>query len=60
MSARMTVQRLGRLLADGDVDAVRTAVEATPGLLARTVERDGQGGWTPLHLAVAEGQPDVV
>ena len=26
----------------------------------RTVERDGQGGWTPLHLAVAEGQADIV
>ena len=52
----MTVQRLGRLIAAGDVDAVRTAVEASPGCSARTVERDGQGGWTPLHLAVAEGQ----
>jgi ankyrin repeat protein len=56
----MTVQRLGRLIADGDVDAVRSAVRSTPGLLSRTVEREGQGGWTPLHLAVAEGQPDVV
>ena len=60
MTTRMTVQRLGRLIADGDVDAVRTAVQDTPGLLTRTVERDGQSGWTPLHLAVAEGQPDVV
>jgi ankyrin repeat protein len=56
----MTVQRLGRLIAAGDVDAVRTAVHSAPGLVARTVERDGQGGWTPLHLAVADGQPDVV
>lgn len=56
----MTVHRLAKLIADGDVDAVRTAVQDTPGLLTRTVERDGQGGWTPLHVAVAEGQPDVV
>jgi ankyrin repeat protein len=56
----MTVQRLARLIADGDVDAVRSAVQSTPALLTRTVERDGQGGWTPLHLAVAEGQADVV
>jgi ankyrin repeat protein len=56
----MTVQRLGGLIAAGDVDGVRTAVETSPGLLTRTVERDGQGGWTPLHLAVADGQPDVV
>ena len=60
MTTRMTVQRLARLIADGDVDAVRTAVQNTPGLLTRTVERDGQAGWTPLHLAVAEGQRDVV
>jgi ankyrin repeat protein len=56
----MTVQRLGRLIADGDVDAVRSAVQTTPDLLTRTVERDGQGGWTPLHVAVAEGQAEVV
>jgi ankyrin repeat protein len=56
----MTVQRLTKLIADGDVDAVRTAVQSSPTLLARTVERDGQGGWTPLHVAVAEGQTDVV
>jgi ankyrin repeat protein len=56
----MTVQRLARLIAAGDVDAVRTAVQFSPGLLGRTVERDGQGGWTPLHLAVADAQPDVV
>jgi ankyrin repeat protein len=56
----MTAQRLSRLIADGDVDAVRTAVESAPQLLGSTVERDGQSGWTPLHLAVAEGRPDVV
>jgi ankyrin repeat protein len=56
----MTVQRLQRLIAAGDVDAVRAAVQTSPALLTRAVERDGQGGWTPLHLAVAEGRPDVV
>jgi ankyrin repeat protein len=56
----MTAQRLGRLVAAGDTDAVRVAVTASPGLLGRTVERAGQGGWTPLHLAVADGQADVV
>jgi len=60
VTTRMTVQRLGRLIAAGDVAAVRTAVQGSPGLLARTLERDGQGGWTPLHLAVADGHPDVV
>jgi ankyrin repeat protein len=56
----MTAQRLGRLVVAGDVDAVREAVTASPGLLGRTVERDGQGGWTPLHLAVAEGREEMV
>jgi ankyrin repeat protein len=56
----MTSQRLDRLIADGDVDAVREAVRSSAGLLGRGVERAGQGGWTPLHLAVAEGQADVV
>jgi ankyrin repeat protein len=60
VTTRMTVQRLGRLIAAGDVDAVRSAVQDSPRLLSATVERDGQGGWTPLHLAAAEGQPDVV
>jgi ankyrin repeat protein len=60
MTTRMTVQRLAGLIAAGDVDAVQAAVQASPGLLARTVERDGQSGWTPLHLAVADGKPDVV
>jgi ankyrin repeat protein len=60
VTTRMTVQRLARLITEGDVDSVRTAVEASPALLTRTVERDGQAGWTPLHLAVADGQSDVV
>jgi ankyrin repeat protein len=60
VTTRMTVQRLGRLIAAGDVDAVRTAVQSSPALLSRTVERDGQSGWTPLHVAVAECQADAV
>jgi ankyrin repeat protein len=60
MTTRMTAQRLGRLIAAGDVAAVRTAVTDQPLLLERTVERDGQNGWTPLHVAVAENQPEVV
>ncbi|MCV2488729.1 ankyrin repeat domain-containing protein [Geodermatophilus sp. YIM 151500] len=60
MTIRMTAQRLGRLIAAGDADAVRTAVTDDPRLLQATVERDGQGGWTPVHVAVAEGRGDVV
>ena len=60
MTTRMTAQRLVRLVAAGDADAVRAAVSDSPGLLTRTVERDGQGGWTLLHLAVAEGQEEIV
>jgi hypothetical protein len=60
MTTRMTAQRLGRLIAAGDEDGVSAAVTDNPGLLARTVERDGQAGWTPLHLAVAENQPGIV
>ncbi len=60
MTTRMTPQRLGRLIEDGDADAVREAVTAAPNLLGRTVERSGEGGWTPLHLAVGAGRPDVV
>ena len=60
MTTRMTAQRLARLVAAGDADAVGAAVAADPGLLARTVERNGQAGWTPLHVAVAENQPKVV
>jgi ankyrin repeat protein len=60
MTTRMTAQRLGRLIEAGDVDAVRTAVAESPQLLAHTVERDGQGGWTPLHVAVAEQQGEIV
>lgn len=60
MTIRMTAQRLGRLIAAGDVDAVRAAVTEDPRLLSRTVERGSQGGWTPLHVAVAEGQEEMV
>lgn len=60
MTSRMTSQRLGQLIHDGDADAVREAVSAAPALLGRTVEHAGEGGWTPLHLAVAAGWPDVV
>ena len=56
----MTVQRLVGLVADGDVEGVRTAVARAPQLLGGTVERDGTGGWTPLHVAVALGQADAV
>lgn len=57
---RMTAQRLAGLVAAGDTDAVRNAVQAQPRLLTATVERGGQDGWTPLHVAVAEGRADVV
>ncbi|WP_104525924.1 ankyrin repeat domain-containing protein [Blastococcus atacamensis] len=60
MTTRMTVQRLGRLIADGEVEAVRSAVAEAPRLLSATVEHQGQDGWTPLHLAVAAGRADVV
>lgn len=60
MTTRMTVQRLGRLVADGDAAAVRAAVEAAPRLLDATAERGGDAGWTPLHEAVAEGDEQVV
>jgi ankyrin repeat protein len=60
VTTRMTAQRLSRLIAAGDVDAVRTAVTDSPRLLGVTVEREGQARWTPLHLAVAEGQADIV
>jgi ankyrin repeat protein len=59
VTTRMTVQRLGRLIAAGDAEAIRTALESSTRLLGRTVERDGQGGWTPLHIAVAEGQGEI-
>ena len=59
-TTRMTAPRLARLIADGDAEAVRAAVQDSPRLLTATVERDGQGGWTPLHLAVADGRADVV
>jgi ankyrin repeat protein len=60
MTTRMTAQRLARLIAAGDADAVGAAVTGTPPLLGRTVERDGQRGWTPLHVAVAEQQEEIV
>jgi ankyrin repeat protein len=60
MSNRMTAQRLARLIAASDADGVRAAVTTQPQLLAATVERDGEDGWTPLHLAVAAGQGAVV
>jgi ankyrin repeat protein len=60
VTTRMTAQRLGRFIAAGDVDAVRTAVESSARLLGSTVERSGQGGWTPLHVAVAEGRTEIV
>lgn len=60
MATRMTAPRLGRLVADGDADAVRAALAENPALLARTVEREGQGGWTPLHLAVVARQAEIV
>jgi ankyrin repeat protein len=60
MTTRMTAQRLARLIAAGDVEAVQVAVTENPRLLGRVVERDGQGGWTPLHIAVAEDQEEIV
>ena len=60
MSIRMTAQRLARLIAAGDVDPVLQAVAAEPRLLSTTVERDGQDGWTPLHLAVVAGHTSLV
>lgn len=60
MTTRMTAQRLGRLVADGDAEGVRAAVADAPRLLSSTVERDGTAGWTPLHLAVAGGHAEVV
>lgn len=60
MTPRMTVHRLGRLIAEGDVDAVRTAVSAQPRLLAGSVEHRGEDGWTALHLSVAAGVPALV
>jgi len=60
MTTRMTAQRLARLIAAADAAGVSDAVTTQPQLLAATVERDGQDGWTPLHLAVAAGQTAVV
>ncbi|MFW3171099.1 ankyrin repeat domain-containing protein [Geodermatophilus sp. CPCC 206100] len=60
MTTRMTAQRLARLIAEGDAEGVRAAVAQSPRLLSATVERAGQGGWTPLHVAVAEGHTEIV
>ncbi|MCZ2822185.1 ankyrin repeat domain-containing protein [Modestobacter sp. VKM Ac-2977] len=60
MTSRMTVQRLGRLVTDGELDAVRAAVQEEPHLLSAAVERDGADGWTALHLAVLAGQAPMV
>ncbi len=60
MTTRMTVQRLARLIAAGDVPAVSDAVASAPRLIARTVEHEGTSGWTPLHLAVAYGRTELV
>ncbi|MCZ2838744.1 ankyrin repeat domain-containing protein [Modestobacter sp. VKM Ac-2985] len=58
--SRMTAQRLSLLVSDGDLAAVRTAVQEQPQLLSVAVERDGADGWTPLHLAVAAGHAPIV
>ncbi|SDX46576.1 Ankyrin repeat-containing protein [Modestobacter sp. DSM 44400] len=60
MTTRMTAPRLGRLIADGDLDGVRAAVQAQPRLLTARVERAGEDGWTALHLAVVAGSADLV
>jgi ankyrin repeat protein len=60
MTTRMTVQRLARLLQAGDLESVHAAVTDAPRLLTGTVEHAGEGGWTPLHLAVASGREDAV
>jgi ankyrin repeat protein len=60
MSIRMTAPRLARLIAEGESEPVLQAVRTQPRLLAATVEHEGQGGWTPLHLAVAAGQTALV
>jgi len=56
----MTASRLARLIAAGETDPVLAAVRDQPRLLRATVEHDGQGGWTPLHLAVAAGHTTLV
>ncbi|CCG04809.1 ankyrin repeat domain-containing protein [Blastococcus saxobsidens] len=60
MTTRMTVQRLDRMIAEEHADDVRAAVAEAPHLLTASVERQGEGGWTPLHLAVACDRADVV
>lgn len=60
MTTRMTAQRLGRLVVDGDAAAVRAALEDSPELLEATAEHTDHDGWTPLHEAVAAGDEEVV
>jgi ankyrin repeat protein len=60
MTTRMTAQRLSRLIAEGDLEGVRAAIQAQPRLLTTRVEHAGEDGWTALHLAVAAGAPALV
>ncbi|MGY1838032.1 MULTISPECIES: ankyrin repeat domain-containing protein [unclassified Modestobacter] len=60
MTTRMTAQRLGLLIDAGQTAEVRAAITEQPTLLTATVERAGEDGWTPLHLAVAAGRAEVV
>jgi ankyrin repeat protein len=60
VTIRMTAPRLAALVEAGDAETVRTAVTDAPHLLGGTVERDGDDGWTPLHLAAAAGRAEVV
>ncbi|MCW2583415.1 MAG: hypothetical protein JWQ53_2205 [Klenkia sp.] len=57
---RMTAQRLAGLIDAGDTAAVSAALAEQPRLVGIPVERDGQDGWTPLHLAVAAGSQATV
>ncbi len=56
----MTPERFAGLVEAGDNQAVLGALEATPGLVDTTVERDHVTGWTPLHLALRRGHGDLV
>ncbi|WP_345432721.1 ankyrin repeat domain-containing protein [Modestobacter marinus] len=60
MTSRMTARRLGRLVTDGELEAVRAAVQEQPHLLSAAVDQDGADGWTALHLAVLAGQAPMV
>ena len=61
MTTRMTVQRLARLIAAGDVDAVRTAVRDLPGP-ARPAPSSGTGRAAGRRCTSPSptGRPDVV